>query len=55
MTKNVSVVVWGDMSADRAADNYPTMTLCPDCLGNHEIVSEEGPSSDDCDDCGEES
>ncbi len=39
--KNISAVVWGDMSADSAADNYPTKTLCPDCLGDYEVVTEE--------------
>ena len=52
---NISAVVWGDMSADSAADNYPTKTLCPDCLGDYEVVTEEGPSSEDCEDCGAES
>lgn len=53
--QNQLVTVWGDMTADRAADQYPTVTLCPDCLSGHEVVSKEGESQDDCDDCGAES
>lgn len=53
--KNISAVVWGDMSADSAADNYPTKTLCPECLSGYEIVAEEGASAEDCEDCGAES
>ncbi|SBW80305.1 hypothetical protein PVE_R1G2420 [Pseudomonas veronii 1YdBTEX2] len=38
-------VIYGDMSADSAADQYPTVNLCNDCVAtddaqgeNHQIV-----------------
>ena len=40
--------VWGDMSADSAADQYPMVSVCDDCVAAHAgkedslIVSVEG-------------
>ena len=54
-------VIYGDMSADSAADQYPTVNLCDDCVTadasqgeNHQIVSKEGydPDLGDCEWCG---
>lgn len=57
--------VYGDMSADRAADQYPTVTLCDDCVeadgkkkGNSQIVTSGGAYDssfgDSCEWCGAE-
>lgn len=56
--------VYGDMSADRAADQYPTVTLCDDCVeadgnkqANSQIVTTDNYDSDfgeSCEWCGVE-
>lgn len=51
---NRDYTVWGDMTSDKSSENYPTMTLCEDCVGGYEIVTDEGPSNEDCEDCGAE-
>jgi len=30
-----SCQIWGDLSADRADDQYPTVTVCNDCVEAH--------------------
>jgi len=58
-------VVWGDMSADSASDQYPTVTVCDECVVSHSESSEDhdaeivsidssGPmfSGDECYFCG---
>jgi hypothetical protein len=55
-------VINGDMSSDRAGDNYPTVNLCDDCVKederkgeNHQIVSQQGYDvslGDACEWCG---
>jgi hypothetical protein len=41
-------MVWGDMSADSAADQYPSVSVCDECIAddakseNPQIVSIEG-------------
>lgn len=32
--------VWGDMSADRFSDCYPTVPICDDCFDKYENESE---------------
>lgn len=34
-------MVWGDMSADRASDQYPSVTVCDDCAEVHSVGSED--------------
>jgi hypothetical protein len=34
--------LWGDMSADRASDQYPQANVCDDCINNH-ADSENSP------------
>lgn len=55
--------VYGDMSADSAADQYPTVTLCDECVADarkqidSQIVSVEGYDSaygDTCEWCDKE-
>ncbi|WP_287595750.1 hypothetical protein [Thermomonas sp.] len=33
--------VWGDMSADRTADQYPTVAVCEDCIKAQEQSGED--------------
>lgn len=58
-------VVYGDMQADSAADQYPTVNLCDDCVEedqkageNARIVTVEGAGDpdlgDSCEWCGAE-
>lgn len=41
-------MVWGDMSADRASDQYPTVNVCDECIAadaeseDPQIVSIDG-------------
>lgn len=51
---NRNYVVWGDLSSEKSSENYPTMTLCDDCVEEYEVVSDEGPTSDPCESCGHE-
>lgn len=51
---NKSYVVFGDMSADRASENYPTRTLCDECVAGYEVVAVNGPEDEPCEDCGDE-
>ncbi len=51
---NKQYVVYGDLTSDKSSDNYPTMTLCYECVASHEVVAEEGESSDPCEECGHE-
>jgi len=53
--RNVECTVYGDLMSEKSSENYPTMVLCPDCIGSYEIIHENGPSNDDCEECGEES
>jgi hypothetical protein len=46
-------VVWGDLAADSAADQYPEVPVCEDCIQaeqksgeDSQIVSVGGPVSD---------
>lgn len=47
-----SCVVWGDMGADSAADQYPTVNVCNDCVAaiagteDCQIVTVEGGYDD---------
>ena len=54
-------VIYGDMQADRAGEQYPTVNLCDDCVAedaaqgeNHQIVSQAGydPDLGACHGCG---
>lgn len=51
---NKRYTVWGDLSSEKSGENYPTKTLCDDCVGNYEVVSTEGPSDEPCEECGDE-
>lgn len=51
---NQNYVVWGDLTSDKSSENYPTMTLCEDCVEEFEVVTVEGPTSDPCEECGHE-
>ena len=33
--------VWGDMSADSAADQYPTVAVCETCIKEQESLGED--------------
>ena len=55
MCKIRAYQVWGDMTANKSSDVYPTKNLCTDCASSYEIVSEESPMGDTCEDCGCES
>lgn len=49
---NRTYTVYDDLSSEKSSDNYPTLPLCDDCVGNYEVVVEGGPSSNPCDECG---
>ncbi len=34
-------MVWGDMSADKASDQYPSVAVCNDCAETESIGSED--------------
>jgi hypothetical protein len=34
-------VVWGDMSADRASDQYPSVAVCDDCAKTESVGSDD--------------
>lgn len=34
-------MVWGDMSSDRASEQYPSITVCDDCLAADQSSDEE--------------
>lgn len=45
--------IYGDMSSDRASENYPMVNVCPDCFeedqrreGDAQIVSVQGDYDD---------
>jgi hypothetical protein len=51
-------VIFGDLSADSTSDQYPTVTLCDDCIAKDEklredsqIVSIDGNAPDDSESC----
>ncbi|SFU15537.1 hypothetical protein SAMN05444141_11145 [Pseudovibrio denitrificans] len=52
------VVVFGDLSSDRASEQYPTITICPECFEANEhaeddpIVSVDGVGQGACEWCG---
>lgn len=48
-------MVYGDMSSDSAGDNYPLVVLCPDCVDEDRVITENGSSTEDCEECGTES
>ncbi|MBN8735890.1 MAG: hypothetical protein J0H27_06445 [Xanthomonadales bacterium] len=33
--------IWGDLAADRAADQYPTVPVCADCISADQNTSGE--------------
>ena len=41
MTKMYYCEVWGDMGADRTADQYPTVAVCEDCIKEQESSGED--------------
>jgi hypothetical protein len=57
-------VVYGDMSSDSTSENYPTITLCEDCIAkdaarkeDSQVVSIDGeaePEDGPCEWCGAE-
>ena len=57
-------VVFGDLGADSTSDQYPTITLCDDCIAedrklkdDSQVVSIDGDASTDdgpCEWCGAE-
>lgn len=34
-------MVWGDMTADSAADQYPQANVCPECVAEQEAAMED--------------
>ncbi|SEK09311.1 hypothetical protein SAMN05216550_117172 [Paraburkholderia tropica] len=52
---NNSYQVQGDLASEKSSEAYPTMVLCEDCVANHEVLVDEGPSNEDCEDCGNSS
>lgn len=34
-------MVWGDVSSDSAADQYPTVAVCEDCVEIHSAASDD--------------
>lgn len=52
--KNKSYQVWGDLSSEKSSENYPSMVLCENCVGNYDVVTEEGSSNEPCEECGED-
>lgn len=55
MTKksNHTYQVVGNLMSEKSSENYPSMVLCDDCVDSYEVVVNEGPSSEPCEDCGE--
>lgn len=57
-------VIFGDLTSDRTSEQYPTVTLCEECIrgdkakkGESQIVSiagDAGPDDGPCEWCGEE-
>lgn len=61
--KFYSCQIWGDMSSDRASEQYPTVNVCEDCYKVHSgeedspIISLDSTDlchGDECHFCGEE-
>jgi hypothetical protein len=54
MTKNTNrqYVVEGNLAAEKSSEAHPTKVLCDECAANYTILTNEGPSSEDCEDCG---
>jgi hypothetical protein len=50
--KNHRYTVFGDLMSEKSSENYPTMVLCEDCKDDYEVVTDEGATSEPCDDCG---
>jgi hypothetical protein len=34
-------MIWGDMSSDRASEQYPSVTVCNDCVSAEQSSGEE--------------
>lgn len=34
-------MIWGDMSSDRASEQYPSVTVCDDCVSAEQSSGEE--------------
>ena len=41
MKKMYYCQVWGDMTADSAADQYPTVAVCEDCIKEQELRGQD--------------
>jgi hypothetical protein len=51
---NKQYTVHGDLTSDKSSENYPVKTLCEDCVANYDVITEEGESSEACEDCDNE-
>lgn len=40
-----SCMIWGDMSADRVGDQYPTVAVCDDCAEAHSKGDEDNEAA----------
>ena len=44
--------VFGDMTAEKSSDAYPMKDLCNECASSYEILSNDSPMGNVCEDCG---